>query len=255
MECGIVIKLSVNINKIATIRNSRGGNIPDLAEYSAIILDAGAHGITIHPRADERHITSADIPLVKKLLQKYNESAADFREFNIEGEPSPRFLDIVMKYVPEQVTLVPVRPGEITSDHGFDLDREGTELEKYISKIRSAGMRVSLFLEAGCRDLKIAREIGADRIELYTGPFALVHDESPGKAAELFQSYVETAREAVALGLEINAGHDLDEINLELFRTLPGLKEVSIGHRLLSSAMKNGLANVVRKYLAVLNKG
>ena len=248
----IVIHLSVNINKIATLRNSRGESIPDLIEYARLILDCGAHGLTIHPRSDERHITASDIPMVKSLLVEYNKKSG-YREFNIEGEPSERFLNIVTKYKPDQVTLVPVKPGEITSDHGFRFPEDEKNLQPYIKKIRDEGMRVSLFVEAGVKNLGIAKKMGADRIELYTGPFAFAFDKSPDAGKILFEKYEETARIALEEGLEINAGHDLDEKNLAVFRSLPGLQEVSIGHRLLSSALRDGIPAVIKSYLDVLN--
>jgi len=247
-----MIHLSVNINKIATLRNSRGGNIPDLVQYGKMILDLGANGLTIHPRSDERHITRTDIPAVKKLLSDYNKTSADTREFNIEGEPSARFLDIVLEYLPDQVTLVPVSPGEITSDHGFRFPEDVKILEPLVDKIKQKKMRVSLFVEAGVKNISIARDIGADRIELYTGPFAEAFDHSPQQAEALYQKYVQTAQEAIGAGLAINAGHDLDHENLRIFRNLPGLEEVSIGHRLLSLAMAEGLSSVMNRYLTAL---
>lgn len=247
-----MIHLSVNINKIATLRNSRGSDIPNLVEYARLILDEGAHGLTIHPRSDERHINSSDIISIKLLLDGYNEASPTRKEFNIEGEPSKRLVDIVTSVLPDQVTLVPVTPGEITSDHGFVFNRDAKELEPIIKKIKDQNMRVSLFVDPGVSDLQIAKELGADRIELYTGPFAFSCDQSESEGLKLFHQYEKTALEALNAGLEMNAGHDLDFLNLKIFRDLPGLKEVSIGHRLISWSLKEGLPQTIQRYLAVL---
>lgn len=245
-----MISLSVNVNKIATLRNSRGGEIPSLVYFTEKILQAGATGITVHPRSDERHITSEDTRLLKNFLHNYNLKQQTQIEYNIEGEPSERFFNIIYKNQPEQATLVPVKPGEITSDHGFDLQKDGKQLQPIIKKIKDQKIRVSLFVEAGVKELKIAREIGADRIELYTGPFA--HAFSENKAIESFQRYLHTAEQAIQLGLGINAGHDLDHINLKVFKKLPGLQEVSIGHRLISYALEVGIESSVKAYLKTL---
>lgn len=249
-----MIQLSVNVNKIATLRNSRGGNIPDLVGFSRKILDFGADGITIHPRDDERHIRLSDILPLKNLLLEYNASHNSQKEFNIEGDASSRFLDIVLEHQPNQATLVPVTPGEITSDHGFTFPESSRTLEPIIRQIRNAGIRVSLFVEAGVQNLKIARELGTDRIELYTGPFADAYDKSPEEAKAIFSRYEYTAKEAKNVGLEINAGHDLDHKNLEIFRKLSGLKEVSIGHRLVSQALEWGMERTIQEYKKALGK-
>ena len=218
-----MISLSVNVNKIATLRNSRGGDIPNLLTFTKVIMDSGAHGITVHPRSDERHITRKDTKDLKKYILEYNKEYSKKIEYNIEGAPDERFLDIVLENLPDQATLVPVRPGEVTSDHGFDLKREGEMLFPLIQKIRSAGIRVSLFLEAG-------------------------------KGVESFLTYEKAALAATKLGLGVNAGHDLDEKNLAVFKKLSGLREVSIGHRLMSFALLNGMDNAVKTYLKALSK-
>lgn len=245
-----MIALSVNVNKIATLRNSRGGNIPDLLEYTKIIMDAGVQGITVHPRSDERHITGKDTYELRKLLIEYNSGTGKHIEYNIEGAPDNRYIKLVLDNKPDQATLVPVREGEITSDHGFNLKTEGRDLEPIIKKFKDAGIRVSLFLETDLENMKIAKEIGADRIEFYTGPFAHAYEDGKGK--ESFSEYEKAALEALKNGLEINAGHDLDQHNLQIFRNLSGLKEVSIGHRLISYALVVGLEKSIREYLDVL---
>ncbi len=245
-----MINLSVNVNKIATLRNSRGGNIPDLIQHIQIILEAGAHGITVHPRSDERHITKQDVFTIAAFLKDYNQTSSRKIEFNIEGELSERFLGIVLDTMPNQATLVPVTPGEITSDHGFDFTKDREELLKYIPKLKKAGIRTSLFVETDIENLKNYRSIGADRVEFYTGPFA--DDFAKGEGMPSFQTYSRAAETALSMGLEINAGHDLDQYNLAIFKNLPGLKEVSIGHRLITYSLKVGLKESVREYLKIL---
>ncbi|WCL48993.1 pyridoxine 5'-phosphate synthase [Leptospira sp. GIMC2001] len=248
-----MIKLSVNVNKIATLRNSRGGNHPDILDLSQKILDYGAHGITIHPREDERHIRTDDIKPLRDLVTHYNQQTSVSREFNIEGEPSERFLQIILDHKPDQATLVPVKPGEITSDHGFQFPQDSERLQPIVAAIKKAGIRVSIFVEAGVQNLQIAKDLGVDRIEFYTGPFAERFDRNPNDGKAMFTRFDYSAREAISKGLEINAGHDLDHKNLELFRALPGLKEVSIGHRLISQALEWGLEKTIKTYLEVLN--
>ena len=247
-----MISLSVNVNKIATLRNSRGGDIPNLLTFTKVIMDSGAHGRTDHPRSDERHITRKDTKDLKKYILEYNKEYSKKIEYNIEGAPDERFLDIVLENLPDQATLVPVRPGEVTSDHGFDLKREGEMLFPLIQKIRSAGIRVSLFLDTSVDNMNYAKQIDADRIELYTGPFA--ESFEAGKGVESFLTYEKAALAATKLGLGVNAGHDLDEKNLAVFKKLSGLREVSIGHRLMSFALLNGMENAVKTYLKALSK-
>lgn len=248
-----MVKLSVNVNKIATLRNSRGGNHPNLTDLSQKILSYGAHGLTIHPREDQRHIRTEDIAAVKEVIDNWNAKTSNRCEFNIEGEASTRFLDLVLQHMPDQATLVPVSPGEITSDHGFQFPKDNEVLAPIISKIKEAGIRVALFIEAGASGLKLAKDMGADRIELYTGPFAEIYDKDPIKAKAIYTRYEYTAQEAIKVGLEVNAGHDLDHENLKLFHKLPGLKEVSIGHRLVSTALEWGFEKTIQEYLKVLS--
>lgn len=254
-------QLSVNVNKIATLRNSRGGSIPSVIQISEIILDAGAYGITIHPREDERHITKQDVFEIQNFLNSYNtkitKSGAPKKEFNIEGEPSERFLNLVLAAKPDQATLVPVKPGEITSDHGFDLKNKTVfqTLKPMVKRLKEAGIRVSLFMETGFEDYPLVKELGAERIELYTGPFANAYDKSLEEGLSCFQSYELAAKEAHKLGLGVNAGHDLDTNNLKLFAKLPYLAEVSIGHRLVSQSLVDGMDKTIKDYLRVLSQG
>lgn len=246
--------LSVNVNKIATLRNSRGGKIPSVLGISEIVLDAGAYGITVHPREDERHITKQDVFELKEFILSYNKSNQVHKEFNIEGEPSDRFLELVLKAKPDQATLVPVKPGEITSDHGFDLKIENTKskLRQIVQTLQKEKIRVSLFMETDVSQYPLVKEVGAERIELYTGPFAHAYDHSEQAGKDIFKEFVKAAEAANALGLGINAGHDLDTENLKLFSKLPYLLEVSIGHRLVSEALVIGMEATVKKYIKLL---
>ncbi|MDZ4725295.1 MAG: pyridoxine 5'-phosphate synthase [Leptospira sp.] len=248
-------QLSVNVNKIATLRNSRGGKIPSVTHFCEIILDAGADGITIHPREDERHITTEDVFAIKDFLLNYNQKHNSKKEFNIEGEPSDRFMKLVLETKPDQVTLVPVIPGEITSDHGFNLFHKGEKAAviKAIEACKPIGLRISLFMDTDTEGYEIAKAIGADRIELYTGPFAHAYDKSAESGKVFFKEYESAANLAHSLGLGINAGHDLDTNNLTVFAKLPHLAEVSIGHRLVSQALIDGMDQTIKDYLKVLS--
>lgn len=246
-----MVKLSVNINKIATLRNSRGGNIPDLITHTEIILKSGAHGITVHPRSDERHITRQDVREISKFLKDFNAKSEKKIEFNIEGELSDRFLDIVMEAMPDQATLVPVTPGEITSDHGFNFNKDSEILKKYIQILKKEQIRTSVFVETDLKNLEMLPEIKPDRVEFYTGPFA-ENFELNNKSA--LEPYTRAANLVQSFGIGINAGHDLDQYNLKLFRNLPGLLEVSIGHRLISHSLRVGLERTVKEYLKTLEE-
>jgi pyridoxine 5-phosphate synthase len=239
------IKLSVNVNKVATLRNSRGGREPDVLEAVRVCVSAGSPGITVHPRADQRHITTQDVCQIAELLK----SSAHV-EYNIEGDPRPDLLDMVLKVRPTQCTLVPVKPGEITSEAGWSADTPVAELSRVVGAMKKLGIRVSLFVNASMEAVRWAATTGADRIELYTEPFARAFEAR--KAQEIFNSYAEAAELAHSLGLGVNAGHDLDLKNLPLFRTLPHLAEVSIGHALISHALYVGLERSVRDYLNAL---
>jgi pyridoxine 5-phosphate synthase len=243
-----MVRLSVNVNKVATLRNSRGGVLPSVIEAARVCIEAGAHGITVHPRADERHITRLDVPALAHLLAPYRRTV----EFNIEGDPRPDLLRMLREARPHQCTLVPVRPGEITSQAGWPPETPPDHLRAAVADLRQLGIRVSLFIEPEEAAVKWAASIGADRVELYTEPFAKAFKAGEDAAERSFRHYVDAASLAHALGLGINAGHDLDLDNLVLFRTLPHLDEVSIGHALISHALYVGLATAVRDYLRAL---
>ena len=232
-------KLSVNINKIATLRNARGGNNPDLIKTAIDIQNFGAEGITVHPRPDERHIRYADVFELKKIITT---------EFNIEGNPKEqKFVDLVLANKPDQVTLVPDALGQITSDHGWDTKKNKEYLIEIISVFQKAGIRVSLFVDPDVEMVINAKETGTDRIELYTENYATQFQK--GNQQEAIAPYITAAKKAVELGLGINAGHDLDLHNLKYFsENIPGLLEVSIGHALICDALYFGLENAVQLY-------
>lgn len=234
-------KLSVNINKLATIRNSRGGNNPDVVEYARKIESYGAQGITVHPRPDERHIRRSDVIALKPILTT---------EFNIEGYPSESFMDMVLEIKPEQVTLVPDPPDVLTSNNGWDCRTHLDQLVSVISRFKSAGIRTSIFLNPDPEMVESAKATGTDRIELYTESYASAYHNNRENA---IAPYIETAKIANSFGLGINAGHDLDLHNLEYFaKNIPGLLEVSIGHALICDALEFGMSNTVRMYLEKL---
>ena len=241
-------KLSVNVNKVATVRNSRGGTQPSVIEAVRTCIDAGAPGITVHPRADARHITLADVHEIAEELAPLKGRI----EYNIEGDPRPGFLDLVLSVKPDQCTLVPVKPGEITSEAGWPADTPAAELSGVIKGLKDAGVRVSLFVDPEPAPIQWAKRMGADRVELYTEPFARAFERGPAAAAASFEKYSDAAALAHRLGIGVNAGHDLDLRNLTLFKTLPHLDEVSIGHALISRAIFVGLSKVVKEYLAAL---
>ena len=243
-----MVRLSVNVNKIATVRNSRGGRIPSVTEAVRVCLGAGTPGITVHPRADARHITADDVREVAEMLVPLKGKI----EFNIEGDPRPDLLALVREVRPDQCTLVPVRPGEITSQAGWSTDAPREELARTIADLKSQGTRVSLFVDPLLAPVKWAAELGADRIELYTEPYARAFERGVDAAHASFAEYAEAANYAHELGMGVNAGHDLDLENLVIFRRLPYLDEVSIGHALISHALFVGLAQSVREYLDVL---
>lgn len=238
-------RLSVNINKIATLRNSRGGSVPSVQDAVRVCVEAGAPGITVHPRADARHITATDVRDVAALL-----SRAGRVEYNIEGDPRPDLIALVEEVRPTQCTLVPVRPGEITSQGGWSASTPRDPLAAVVRGLRDRGVRVSVFVDAEDAPVRWAAAVGADRIELYTEPFARAFERGDGEAS--FEAYARAAELAHTLGLGVNAGHDLDLQNLGLFRALPHLDEVSIGHALVSHALYVGLSQSVREFLDAL---
>lgn len=230
-------KLSVNINKIATLRNARGGKEPSVTYAAQKIQNFGADGITIHPRPDERHITRKDVYELKPLITT---------EFNIEGNPYPDFIDMVLEVKPEQVTLVPDAVDAITSNAGWDCKTHLTYLQDIVARFQEHGIRVSIFLDAEPDMVHHAKLTGTDRIELYTEDYAKNYPQDPGKAIE---KYIETAKAAMAEGLGINAGHDLSLDNIAFFaKNIPGLLEVSIGHALIGEALYLGMENTIQAY-------
>ena len=236
-------RLSVNINKIALIRNARGGNIPDIYQMAKDIESYGAQGITVHPRPDQRHIRYDDIPVLKKLVTT---------EFNIEGYPSERYLQLVLENKPHQCTLVPDPPDVLTSDTGWDTVRYKDFLSQIIEKLKNADIRVSIFLNPIPEMVYAAKETGTDRIELYTGPYAANYHRNRDDA---IKDYIVAAMLADELGLGVNAGHDLNLDNLKFFNEkIPWLAEVSIGHALVSDALYYGMQNTVQMYKNLLVK-
>ena len=238
--------LSVNINKIALLRNSRGRNYPDVDAFAARFLDLGAAGITLHPRQDQRHARYEDVASLQRLCAERG------RELNVEGYPVADFLEVVKSARPAQCTLVPDMPGQLTSDHGWDIERHAALLRPAIAQLNDLGIRVSLFVDADYPALEWAREVGATRVELYTERFAESHGSEQGDA--VFDTYLQAARRAQALGLGVNAGHDLDLHNLARFLDIPGILEVSIGHALTVEALQFGFAETIRRYNELLDR-
>jgi pyridoxine 5-phosphate synthase len=239
-----VTQLSVNVNKIALLRNSRGGGVPDVLHAAQTAIAAGAHGITVHPRPDARHITYADVCTLKAAIKV---------ELNIEGNPTLDFLDMVCDVKPAQCTLVPDEPGQLTSDHGYDLRKSGTTLLPIVKRLRDHKIRVSLFMDPLPGEMALAKQTGADRIELYTEGYAAAFARGDYKAA--LQRYVDSAAAARAAGLGINAGHDLNQKNLGAFLdAIPDVAEVSIGHALISEAIYDGLVPTVKAYAAICTR-
>jgi pyridoxine 5-phosphate synthase len=230
-------KLSVNVNKVATLRNARGGNMPNVVQFALDCERFGADGITVHPRPDERHITRNDTRALSKVLTT---------ELNIEGYPDPVFMALVAECQPKQATVVPDPPGVLTSSAGWNVKENFTFLKEITSQLKNLGIRVSLFIETDLENITLAGSLGIDRIELYTGPYAEQYDSSAEKAIML---YVEAAEYASSIGLEINAGHDLSLQNLAYFKTkIPLLAEVSIGHALISDSLYLGIENTIQLY-------
>ena len=240
--------LSVNVNKVALLRNSRHLGIPSVLKAAQMCLESGAQGITIHPRPDERHIRASDVVELADLMKRWPD-----REFNIEGNPFHQLMDFVRTYRPHQVTFVPDSEGQFTSDHGWSLPKDAAQLKPLIDECKSLGVRVSLFMDPEPEQMQAVQQVGADRVELYTEPYAATFG-TPANAASLAK-YVDTAKAALALGLGVNAGHDLNQDNLPQFaQSVPGLLEVSIGHALMADALEVGYAATVRGYLKALGR-
>ena len=230
-------RLSVNINKIATLRNARGGNLPDVERFAVDCERFGAQGITVHPRPDERHIRRSDVYALKGLLTT---------EFNIEGNPTEAFVQLVTEVRPAQVTLVPDSPEQLTSNHGWDTKANQERLRALAERFHAAGIRVSVFVDADPEMVHYAKEAGADRVELYTGPYAELYEEDPEKALEMYRPAAEQARKE---GLGLNAGHDLNLKNLHAFvSAFPWVDEVSIGHALVADALYLGIEETIKQY-------
>jgi pyridoxine 5-phosphate synthase len=243
--------LSVNVNKIAVLRNSRGGAEPSVLKAARTAIAAGAHGITVHPRPDQRHITPEDVLALAPLCRRLGV------EYNIEGNPFapargsyPGLMELIRQARPTQATLVPDSDGQLTSDHGFDLRQDADRLRPYLRQLNDLGVRISVFMDAGSPDLALAKQLGIARIELYTGPFA--EQFAQGDAAPALALCRQSALQAQALGISVNAGHDLSQDNLGLFlASVPNVLEVSIGHALIGEALYDGLDTTVKRYLAI----
>lgn len=236
-------RLSVNINKVATLRNARGENVPDVERFAADCERFGAQGITVHPRPDERHITRRDVRLLSKIVTT---------EFNIEGYPSQDFIDLVAEARPAQVTLVPDAPDALTSSAGWNVTANREFLRDVTARLKATGARVSIFVDPDTEQISAAAEIGADRVELYTKPYADMYDEDREKAVAPF---VKASAHAASVGLGLNAGHDLNLRNLKYFKeSLPLLDEVSIGHAIISDALYLGIEQTIAAYLRQLDK-
>jgi pyridoxine 5-phosphate synthase len=241
-----VTALSVNLNKIALVRNTRRLGIPSVSRFAAIALEAGADGITVHPRPDGRHVRGEDVHELAALLAGWPAA-----EFNIEGNPFHQLMDYVRQVRPQQCTFVPDETGAFTSDHGWELARDGDRLRPMIEEAHALGVRVSLFIDPEPEAMRLARGVGADRVELYTEPYALAFGTAA--QAEMLARYRAAAQAAQAAGLGVNAGHDLNRDNLPPFLTeVPGVLEVSIGHALTADALEFGMAAAVRMYVATI---
>jgi len=232
-----MINLSVNVNKVATLRNARGGDEPNVVQAARTCIESGCQGITVHPRADQRHIRPGDVHDLAAMVTV---------EFNIEGDPRPDLLDLVMEVRPTQCTLVPTEPGEITSHHGWDIEKNEKILRPAIERLKAGGIRVSLFMDPEPSLMEGAAAVGADRVELFTEPYASAKTD-PDIATE-FARLRESHDAALSAGLELNAGHDLNLNNLHRLQGLPGIKEVSIGHALISHALYVGLSQAVKDF-------
>ena len=240
--------LSVNVNKIALLRNQRALTIPSVTRLSSLALAAGASGITVHPRPDERHVRASDVRELAALLDEWPQA-----EFNIEGNPFHNLMPLVREFRPDQCTFVPDSVGQATSDHGWDLDADATRLAPLVAEARALGVRVSVFMDADPGAMASLRALGADRVELYTEPYAAAFGGSTRRA--VLERFAETARAAAEAGLGVNAGHDLNRDNLtEFLQAVPAVREVSIGHALIADALEFGIEASVRDFLACIDR-
>ena len=237
-------ELSVNVNKIALLRNSRGQDAPNVIEFAKKFINLGVRGITIHPRQDERHITRQDARDLGDLIRPMNGI-----ELNIEGYPSEEFLQLIEEIKPDQTTLVPDAPDQLTSDHGFDFHTQGEFLKPILARLKKTGTRVSVFLDPNIEQVRLAAESDTDRIELYTEEYA--REYGTERHADVHQRYYQAAVEANKLGLKVNGGHDLNLNNLAKFVSIPGIMEVSIGHALVVECLEQGMHAVIKQYLEI----
>jgi pyridoxine 5-phosphate synthase len=238
-------KLSVNINKVALLRNARGRNFPSVLAFAERCLSLGAHGITLHPRPDQRHARYRDVEeLFPLVCERFG------RELNVEGYPESQLLDVVKRVRPTQCTLVPDEPGQLTSDHGWDLRKHSSFLRDVISGLKAHGVRVSVFVDYDYDAIELARDVGADRVELYTEPYAEAF--GTGSEATMLAGFAAAAKKAQRAGLGVNAGHDLNLDNLRRFLQIPGILEVSIGHALTVECLEHGVAQVIGRYREIV---
>lgn len=246
--------LSINLNKIALLRNSRDTGYPDPVKFGQLCIDCGCHGITVHPRPDQRHIRPDDVARIAALVAKHPSI-----EYNIEGNPFagpregyPGFVELVMTHKPHQVTLVPDGDDQLTSDHGFNLNQSSEKLEPLVRRFKDAGIRVSLFMDPDCEQIRMVKELGADRIELYTGPYAESHQNAAPDFPELHKKFEQAAVFAQEAGIGVNAGHDLNLQNLPQFCQIPGILEVSIGHAFTVDSLLLGMETAMQDYLSAV---
>ncbi len=238
-------KLSVNLNKIALLRNSRGSDRPNLLDFARLCIKAGAHGLTIHPRPDQRHALYADVYNLAALVSEHQNI-----ELNIEGNPTDKFQQVVLETRPTQCTLVPDDPGQLTSDHGWDVNSHGQRLKEIIRQLHDSGIRSSIFLDPDAGQLASAQETGTDRIELYTESYAKAY--GCDNEQQVFDQFSKAAQLAQELDIGVNAGHDLNQDNLGKFLTIPDILEVSIGHALTVESLLSGFEKTIANYVAIL---
>lgn len=239
-------KLSVNLNKIALIRNSRDSDFPNLLDFANLCVNAGVHGLTIHPRPDQRHARYADVYNLAALVAEKNGI-----ELNIEGNPTDKFLQVVLEARPTQCTLVPDDPNQLTSDHGWDINKHGQRLKEIVGQLKAAGIRSSIFIDPDPEQIKLAKATGTDRIELYTESYARAFGGNNEQT--VFEQFHEAARVAQEIEIGVNAGHDLNQENLAKFLTIPGILEVSIGHALTVESLLSGFEKTIKNYLTIMS--